>query len=472
MAIDNNKMQELLAAFKNDPQFFVTTIFGEKHALRPKQLEFFEKFIGNDHITFKGGVGFGKTRVMAIAVWWALFCFNDLKVNIFGPSEKQIQDNLWNEIGILYNLIPEAIKEQFEYTPSIAYRKGSRNECFATYWAANQNNLGTSRGIHATNNFVFVDEASDVPNVVFTNLENIMTDVNPKLVIVSNPAHTSGFFYDTWEHKTISKAWTKVHGRMADNPNMTKEKLDAQIAVHGGVGSRNHRIMVEGEFPLDDVAGVIPLAAVLEAANEEDAIPPHDAPVIWGLDPNGGGKDRSALAKRHDNVVLEKVKEFKDLDAVQLAQAIYDEYRATPQKLKPAEICVDANGPGYGVYTMLLSMGLPAKKVMAQSSPTRDQQLYSRLRDQLWWACREWFVGGGVSIPNDAELMKELTVPTYDYEATGKIKVESKPEIRKRNKNSPDLADALCLTFASNAKQHVGKWAWSKPIEYDVRHYQ
>ncbi len=464
-------MENLLSAFKGDPQFFATTIFGEKNALRPKQLEFFEKFIAHDHITFKGGVGFGKTRVMAVVVWWALFCFNDLKVNIFGPSEKQIQDNLWNEIGILYNLIPEALKEQFEYTPSIAYRKGSRNECFATYWAANQNNLGTSRGIHATNNFVLVDEAADVPNVVFQNLENIMTDVNPKLVIVSNPAHTSGFFYDTWEHNTISKSWTTVHGQMADNPNITQAKLDTFTALYGGKGSRQYRIMVEGEFPLDDVAGVIPLASVLEAVSTEDAVAPHESPVVWGLDPNGGGKDRSALAKRHDNILLENIKEFKDLDAVQLAQAVYDEYSATPSKLKPVEICVDANGPGYGVYTMLLNMGLPAKKVMAQASPTRDPQLYSRLRDQLWWACREWFVGGGVSIPNDAELLKELTTPTYDYENGGKIKVEDKKSIRKRAKNSPDLADALCLTFASN-KSSTQFRAWSKPIEYDLRHYE
>lgn len=46
--------------FRKDPQFFSKTVFGEKNALSPKQLKFFEKFIANDHITFKDGVGFSR----------------------------------------------------------------------------------------------------------------------------------------------------------------------------------------------------------------------------------------------------------------------------------------------------------------------------------------------------------------------------------------------------------------------------
>lgn len=470
--ITPQQLSQLLAAFKEDPQFFATTVFGEQNALRPKQLEFFQKFIANDHITFKGGVGFGKTRVLAVLVWWSLFCFNDVKVNIFGPSEGQIQDNLWNEVGILYGLMPEVFKERFEYSATRAYRIGDRNECFATYSATNKDNLGTVRGIHATNNFVLVDEAADVPDVVFHNLENIMSDINPKLVLISNPAYNTGFFHDTWEHPEISKAWAKVHGRMSDNPNMTPEKLASFTALYGGKGTRQYRIMVEGEFPLDDVNGVISLSAVQAAIDNEDAIPPHDAPMVWGLDPNGGGKDRSVLVKRRDNVVPEMPLDFKDLNAVQLAQAVYDEFQRTPVRDRPVEICVDANGPGYGVFVMLQNMGLPVKKVMAQNTPTRDPQLYMLMRDQLWWAARQWFDEGGKSIPNHPELLRELTLPTYEYESGGKIKVEDKKSIRKRGRKSPDFADAFCLTFASNKTSTSGAWAWSKSIDYDVRCYE
>ncbi|MBB4230036.1 terminase large subunit domain-containing protein [Rhizobium mongolense] len=471
--ITSQQKQSLLAAFKKDPQFFATTVFGEENALRPKQVEFFEKFLAHDHITFKGGVGFGKTRVMAILVWWALFCFNDVKVNIFGPSEGQIQDNLWNEVGILYGLMPEVFKEQFEYAASRAFRIGSRNECFATYSAANKDNLGTVRGIHATNNFVLVDEAADVPNEVFMNLENIMSDKNPKLVLISNPAKTTGFFYDTWEHPEINKAWAKVHGRMSDNPNMMPEKLEAFTALYGGKGSRQYRIMVEGEFPLDEVDGVISREHVIAAIENPDVFTPKDAPVVWGLDPNGGGDDRSTLVMRKDNRII-GIKEFPGFDAVQLANAIHSEfYSITNLADRPVEICVDANGPGYGPWNMLHNMGgLPIKKCMSQHSPTRDPLLYFNTRAQMWWEMRKWFAEGGVCIPNHPDLVMELCLPLYEYNAKNKILIESKKDIRKRGKRSPDFADALALTFLSNKTNVAGRFAWSKTIEYDVRCYE
>ncbi|WP_018897160.1 hypothetical protein [Rhizobium sp. 2MFCol3.1] len=469
MAINHEKTQELLAAFREDIPFFAKTIFNSD--LRPKQVEFCKAFQNSRRISFKGGVGFGKTHVMAIVVWWSLFCHNNVQVTIFGPSESQIKGSIWKEIGILFGRMNEAFKDRFEYSATKLTRKDTPSAAFAEFRLANKDNIETARGIHMHNNFVLVDEATGVPDEIFQVLGNIFPDPNPKLCLISNPSRTSGFFFDTWEHPDISELWTRVHGRMADNPDLSPEAAKEMEIMYGGKGSRDYRIHVEGEFPLEEVDGVIPRDLVIRAIENIDAISPFDAIVVWGLDPNGGGKDRSVLCKRRDNVV-EDIKDFSNLDAVQLAQAIHDEYRATPQKLRPVEICVDANGPGYGVYTMLLNMGLPVKKVMVQNSPTRDPQVYSRLRDQLWWECRKWFEDGNVSIPNHPDLISELTFPTYEYEATGKIKVEDKKSIRKRGRKSPDFADALCLTFASNTKQHTGKWAWSKPIEYDVRHYQ
>jgi hypothetical protein len=45
-------------------------------------------------------------------------------------------------------------------------------------------------------------------------------------------------------------------------------------------------------------------------------------------------------------------------------------------------------------------------------------------------------------------LIVELAGPTYKLESTGKIKVESKDDMKKRGRKSPNRADALCLTFA------------------------
>ena len=86
------------------------------------------------------------------------------------------------------------------------------------------------------------------------------------------------------------------------------------------------------------------------------------------------------------------------------------------------------------------------------------------LRDELWFKAREWFETGNVCIPNHAELIRELCLPKYEFQGL-KHKVESKKDIRKSGRRSPDLADALCLTFASDAQNtHFGKYRWDRPI--------
>ena len=63
---------------------------------------------------------------------------------------------------------------------------------------------------------------------------------------------------------------------------------------------------------------------------------------------------------------------------------------------------------------------------------------------------RDWIQGGG-AIPDMLALKQELATPTYSFDSHGRRVLESKDQIKKRlqNAGSPDLADALALTFAT-----------------------
>ena len=52
-------------------------------------------------------------------------------------------------------------------------------------------------------------------------------------------------------------------------------------------------------------------------------------------------------------------------------------------------------------------------------------------------------------LPKDDQLFSELVSPRYDFSSTGKLKVESKQDMKKRGLPSPDKADAVILTLAS-----------------------
>ncbi|MBW6421615.1 hypothetical protein KX729_09200 [Rhizobium sp. XQZ8] len=458
----------LVGEWHKDIAFFANNVFQVE--LTPKQIEFAKAFQSSRQITFRGGVGFGKTMAMSIIVWWSLVTHDEVQVTIFGPTEGQLKGGIWKELTSLYGKMDKALADGFEMTATRISRKTRSSDCFAEFRLANKDNIAATRGIHKRNNFVLVDEATGIEREVFTDsLVNILTDPNPKLCLVSNPNKLDSYFFDTF-YGDISADWTKVHGAMIDGRQMTQEKVDRIAIQYGGKTAPRYRALVLGEFPLSDEDSLIPREFVEEAIDNEDAIPATGSPIIWGLDPAGKGADRSVLCVRQDNKVI-KFHEWRNLDPAQLATQVLDLWKLTPAKDRPNQICVDAIGLGNGVAAVLKQWNLPVLAVTVSNKPTRKQDLYTRLRDQLWWECREWLMDGNRCIPNNPDLIRELCTPTY--EEFPKIKVEDKPSIKRRLGMSPDLADAMCLTFAGNSQRFSGRWAWSNTIQpSDLRAFE
>jgi hypothetical protein len=92
------------------------------------------------------------------------------------------------------------------------------------------------------------------------------------------------------------------------------------------------------------------------------------------------------------------------------------------------------------------------------------------LRAELWWDARTRFektyehVNGIkvhpldelISIPNDIELIRELSTPKFEIQTSGKIKIESKEQMRKRGVKSPNKADAVLLCLAPKETFDLG----------------
>ena len=60
---------------------------------------------------------------------------------------------------------------------------------------------------------------------------------------------------------------------------------------------------------------------------------------------------------------------------------------------------------------------------------------------------RDWFHNGGVEIPDDPELEVDLTGPEYGFSSKNQIQLERKEDMKRRGLASPDLGDALAMTF-------------------------
>ena len=96
-------------------------------------------------------------------------------------------------------------------------------------------------------------------------------------------------------------------------------------------------------------------------------------------------------------------------------------------------------------YTGILIEAVPVcVSERATSVPDATTPGYMRLRDQLWFAGAYFLRDGGILKPHP-KLEEDLLAPTYKYDASGKYLVESKADVKKRLKRSPDLADAFCM---------------------------
>lgn len=462
---------KLFVLYRENIEVFAQQVFGV--SLSPKQREFCEAFRTKRRISFKGGTGFGKTFVISLCFWWSLICHEEVQVSILGPSEPNLKATTWKEIQKFYDKMASPFRDTFTVSATRISHNVTPASCFGEYRLANKDNVSSIRGIHMRNNFVFVDESTGVDDEVFIEgLGGIFADINPKLCIVSNPSRASGYFFRTWLDPDLSSIWTHVHGTFWDSPNYDPVSFEETAKSFGGPTSRDYRVMIEGEFPLTDVDGLISRELIDFAVTNDEFEPKDTVPHIWGLDVAGGkGSDASVLMIRHDCIVFEP-QEFPNLDAVRLAEKIADLYQKTPKAQKPAVIAVDSTGFGSAYFDILKDFGLPVYACNFAGTPTRGPEKYVRVRDQIWCELKDFIHSESVKIPNHAKLIADLATVQYE-EANGKIKLEDKKQLRKRLGRSPDFGDALALTFAVSKTRYASKHSWSKALDYgDLRRFE
>ena len=400
-----------------------------------------------DRIAIRSGHGVGKSSLMSWVILWWLSTRYPAKVACTAPTAHQLYDVLWSELARWSRQLPPQLKDHFEWKSERYEVKGAGNESFAVARTARVEQPEALQGFHSPNMLFLVDEASGVPDIIFEVGEGSLSTSGAKVVLAGNPTRTSGYFFDAF-HKSRAQ-WTRFRVSCLDSPMVAPNFIQSMKDKYGE-DSNVFAVRVKGDFPRSEDDVVIPLN-LLEDATTRVIAPTEGYKPVWGVDVARYGDDRSALAKRHMNRLLEPVKSWSQLDTMQLAGTIIAEYMETPIELRPSSILVDVIGIGSGVVDRLREERMPVKGINVAESASSKQK-FARLRDELWWSAREWFLSRGVWIPDDADLISELSSVKYSLLGSGKLKVESKDEMKKRGMRSPDVADAFILTFAGRAE--------------------
>jgi len=458
------ELQDTLLKLRNDPEMFVRHVIGAEP--QKWQTDALRAIASNDKVAIKSGHGVGKTAFLSWLVLWWLLTRYPTKIVATANTAHQLNDILWTEVDKWARKMPEGFRSQLEFTKDKISLSGS-SDSFCAFRVSRRENPESLQGFHSDNMLIVVDEASGVPDVVFQVGEGAMSTPNAKTVLTGNPTRATGFFYDAFHSNREHFKCMTVSCKDADT--VDPKFVDEMVAKYGP-DSNITKVRVHGEFPTQSDDVLLPLHLV-EDATKRDIESSPTTPVVWGLDVARFGGDRSALCKRQGQVVLEPCKTWQGKDLMELAGIILTEYEATTYTLRPTSIFIDAIGVGGGLADRLAELGLPAVSISVSESPSLKDK-FTRLRDELFWNAREWFEARDCKIPNDETLISEVTSVRYKYQSTGKLKIESKDEMKRRGQRSPDVADAFILTFSldgATALGGVSRWNNKGSVKPDMR---
>lgn len=441
----------------------------------------------------------GKTHCAArIAVWWYK-CFPDSQVyTAAAPPEDNLKRLLWGEIGSIATKHPDLFKDDVSKVLDIS-RSPQSFLAGVTIPSAGteQQREAKFSGKHAPHLLFILDECDAIPDEVYKGIEGCMSGGNARLLGMFNPRSEAGAAYrmirdkranvvklSAFRHPNVIEGADRIVGAVtrettvrrinewtrrlndADTPGddcfrLPEFLIGAQAVNFNGIPyppmqSGFYRIleaafsyMVLGEYPPQGNNQLIAKTWISLARQRWDAyvrdhgeIPPAFK-AIAGEDVAEMGNDDNALVFRYGDYV-DRLQTWRGMDVLQSAD--YVAAQCHTRRIQYVSIC--AIGVGAGVSPELNRKGVPGVPCKVSEKATKETEIgvFDRLRDQLWWLCREWLRTSEAMLPPDEELIEELSVPTYEVK-NGRIMVMKKDVMKELLKRSPNKADALCLTF-------------------------
>jgi hypothetical protein len=413
-------------------------------------------------VSVRSGHGIGKSSCAAWIVSWFLETHDFAKVPCTAPSSHQLRDILWGELGKWRRAADDRSQQRgdaprfwlstlFKMTTDALYDPGAKDwGAFAR--TARKDAPESLQGFHGEHLLFIVDESSGVPDEVFEAAEGALSGPANRLLMLSNPTRTTGTFH-TSHHKDRG-AYTALHFRSQDSP-LVDPGYRERLVRKWGEGSNVVRVRADGDFSRAEDDVLISLDVTEPCLSREPS--PGQGPRILGVDPARMGSDRTVLLLRQGRVV-DHIAIYAKLDTMQVVGRIL----SLVEPWHVDSIAVDLVGIGAGVFDRLnelrrqrlLTCQVHAVDVSTAAPPKKvEEEMQAwRLRDYLWLLTAQWLrQAEPVFCAEDRQacedLAGELTSVKYSFNSHGALVVESKNEMRKRLGHSPDLADALCVTF-------------------------
>lgn len=463
-----------IKAWRKDPVIFVKDNFKvipdlwQEEALRA----YASREDGKWRIAMKACAGPGKSAVLAWVGWHFLSCFAEKgehpKAVAMSVTQDTLRDTLWAELA-KWRHASEFLTEAFEWTQTRIFAKDHPSTWFMSARSypksADFETIGkTLSGIHGKYLLYLIDESGSIPPQVAKAAEQGLGETlqRPggfaKILTAGNPIALDGLLYEA----NTSTNWYNI-SITADpddpmrTPRVSKSWAREQIEKYG-IDDPWVMSYILGKFPNTSINSLLSINDVEEAMNRTLSLDQYAySQKRLGVDVARFGMDSTVIFPRQ-GLASFKYTTMRKANGPEVAARIL---LAKAKWRSEMEFIDDTGGFGASAIDSMQLAGFSPQGVHFGSKAT-DPRYYNK-RSEMWLEMAEWVKRGG-ALPKCNQLKKELTSVLY-FLHNGKLKLEEKDQIKKRLGYSPDIADALALTFAIPDQPATDEFEWLRKLD-------
>jgi hypothetical protein len=299
---------------------------------------------------------------------------------------------------------------------------------------------------------IIVEEAGEIPEEVWSKIQRMLLD-NPdsSYVEIGNPWNRDSFFWQHW----INPNWTQIHidYKIAiKEGRFTKEQME-EVKSDPLMTKIRFQVLYEAKFPDESEDQLIPYWSIKKALRNfplKLSVPYQEKRL--GVDVAELGVDLTVFTygrKCGGLTIVDGIKSYSKEEPEQIVGRIIE----LNKRINFDVIVVDSIGVGSGVYSFLKKAKrdgkISAKVVRFKGSekPTLEKykKEYANKKSEAYFYLREKFVKESIIIPNNTNLINQLSKIKYKFDGSGKYVILD-PGQKKDDtaeKKSPDFADSL-----------------------------
>lgn len=408
------------------------------------------------------------------AAGFATFLASNLKLRIL--CVRQYQNKIEESVYTLLKIQIErfGLANQFRILDNkIIGRKTGAEFLFYGLWRS-IDEIKSLEGI----DILWIEEGHNLTKEQWKTLEATIRKQGSQVWIIFNPQLITDFVYQRFV--TNPPPGTLIRKINYDENPFLSDTMRRIIEAAKAEDYDEYLHIYEGQPKQDDDAAIIKRSWILAAIDAHKRLGfEASGRKRIGFDIADSGADKCANAYAHGSVVL-----WTDLWKAgedELLKSCSRTWSAARER--QADVVYDSIGVGASAgakfgelndtvidnrikYTKFNAGGAVYQPESFYTPQTKNKDHFANIKAQAWWLLADRFrntynaihrgdkfdedelISLSGNLPFLNQIIDELSTPKRDFDNNGKVKVESKKDLDKREVPSPNLADAVVMAFA------------------------